>query len=129
MAGVNARGRWGVALGAAAVALAGVSGCASQVSALAPIGGDDVTAVRNAAIDVVTGHNLLVKDAPRCTQVDDRFSCVGSITDGSPILVDAPADGSTMTVTVGATVLYSGSVWDVLDAASRGEPVPTAAAP
>lgn len=129
MAGVSARGRWCLALGAAAVTLAAVSGCASQVSALAPVGGDDITAVRNAAIDVVTGHTLLVKDAPRCTQVADRFSCVGSITDGSPIIVDAPVDGSTMTVTVGATVLYSGPVQDVLDAASRGEPVPTTVAP
>jgi len=34
-----------------------------------------------------------------------------------------------MIVTVGATVLYSGPVQDVLDAASRGEPVPTTVAP
>jgi hypothetical protein len=129
MAGVSARGRWCLRAAVVGLSVAAVSGCASQVSALAPVGGDDITAVRNAAIDVVTGHTLLVKDAPRCTQVVDRFSCVGSITDGSPIVVDAPVDGSTMTVTVGATVLYSGPVQDVLDAASRGEPVPTTVEP
>ena len=62
-------------------------------------------------------------------KVENLTKSVGSITDGSPIIVDAPVDGSTMTVTVGATVLYSGPVQDVLDAASGGEPVPTTVAP
>ncbi len=111
----------GLAIGASAVVL---TGCASQIAALGPVGGDQVTAVRNAAIDVVTSHNLLMKDTPRCSPVADRFSCVGAITDGSAIIVDAPADASTLTVTVGGRVLYDGPVQAVLDAAAQGSPIP-----
>lgn len=107
---------------AAGVAL--LAGCGSQVAALGPVGGDDITAVRNAAIDVVTGRGLLVKDTPRCSQVAGRFSCVGATTDGSAIVVDAPVDASTVTVTVGGRVVYTGSVQAVLDAAAQGSPIP-----
>lgn len=111
-------------LGGGLLAAGLLGGCASQIAALAPVGGDNVTAVRNAAIDVVTGSQMLVKDAPRCSEVAQRYACVGTTTDGLPILVDAPVDGTRLTVTVGTKVLYAGKVRDVLDAVARGEPIP-----
>lgn len=117
--------RTGVLAAAAGLVL---SGCASQIAALAPVGGDDVTAVRNAAIDVVTGRGLLVLSAPQCSTVASGFSCVGGTTDGLAIVVSAPADATTMTVTVGGRVLYDGSVQAVLDAAAQGAPIPSGAA-
>jgi len=109
-------------LGVTAVALC-LAGCGSQIDALAPVGGDKVTTVRIAAIDVVTGHGLLIRDAPRCSDVGDGFSCVGSLTDGSSVVATAPADAETLTVQVAGQVLYDGSVQAVLDAAARGEDV------
>ncbi len=114
----------------AAVAVTGtLTGCASQIAALAPVGGDAVTTVRTAAIDVVTGHGLLVKEAPRCTATTDGFSCVGAVTDGSAIVVSAPLSAETLRVQVGGRVLYDGSVQAVLDAAAQGSPPPVGGDP
>lgn len=96
-----------------------LSGCSSQISALAPVGGDDITSLRIAAIDVLLERKLTVRDAPVCTDTGEGYSCVGSLTDGSEIVVTAPdADATTMTITVGGSTIYDGSVQEVLDRAA-----------
>ena len=120
MAGMmRMRGRLAAAAGAAAVTAAVLSGCSSQISGLAPVGGDDITSLRIAAIDVLLERKLTVRDAPVCTDTGEGYSCVGSLTDGSEIVVTAPdADATTMVVTVGGATIYDGSVQEVLDRAA-----------
>ena len=104
-----------------------LSGCASQIDALAPVSGDSRSGLRSAAIDVLLDRQLSVREAPDCVDVDDGWSCVGSLTDGSPIVVTAPGPTlETMTVLVGDIVVYEGSVMDVLDQAAQdtGEVTP-----
>ena len=109
-----------VAILGAAVATALLAGCASQIAGLAPVAGDTRAAIRTAAIDVLLQQKLTIRLAPECTDVGDGYSCVGSLTDGSAIVVSAPgADPTTMTVLVGDVVAYEGSIQDVLDEAAR----------
>ena len=97
-----------------------LAGCGSQIDGLAPVGGDDITGLRNAAIDVLLERRLTVRDAPVCTDTGEGFSCVGSLTDGSEVVVVSPdADATTMTVLVGGMTIYEGSVQEVLDRAAR----------
>lgn len=51
-----------------------ITGCASQVAALAPVGGDDITAVRFAAIDVLLAKGVAIMQAPVCTEVAARYT-------------------------------------------------------
>lgn len=96
-----------------------LAGCASQIDGLAPVSGDDITGLRIAAIDVLLENRLTVLDAPVCTAAGSGYSCVGSLTDGSAVVVTSPdADATTMTVTVGGTTIYDGSVKEVLDRAA-----------
>ena len=114
-----------LALASAACVGALLSGCASQIDALAPVGGSNRIALRTAAIDVLLQNKLTIRDAPQCEKAGDAYSCVGSLTDGSPIVVTSPGtDVTTMTVMVGDVVVYEGSVEDVLNAAARQSPVP-----
>lgn len=108
------------ALVTSAVVGAGVlTGCASQVSGLAPVGGDDVTGLRIAVIDVLLEQKLTIRDAPVCTDTGEGYSCVGSLTDGSEIVATSPdPDATTMTVLVRDITIYDGSVQDVLDRAA-----------
>lgn len=95
-----------------------LAGCASQISALAPVSGDTPAMIRTAAIDVLLAQKVTIREAPQCTSTGDAYSCVGSLTDGSAIVVAAPGKKPvTMTVMVGDVVVYDGSIQDVLDAA------------
>ncbi len=119
----SARPRVVVAAGAAlALALAGgaLAGC-SQIAALAPVGGDHLTEVRYAAVDVLVGAKVELLAAPACeSAADGATSCAGETVAGETIAVDSPAaDPTTVTVRVGDEVLYSGPIQDVLDAAAR----------
>jgi hypothetical protein len=110
----------GILLGGAVL-----SGCASQIDALAPVGGTNRIALRTAAIDVLLQDKLTIRDAPQCVKAGDGYSCVGSLTDGSAIVVTSPGtDLDTMTVMVGDVVVYDGSVQAVLDAAAQQSPPP-----
>jgi hypothetical protein len=115
--------------GAALAAL--LAGCASQLAGLAPVGGDAMTGVRTATVDVLMSQHLGILEVPVCTEVTDAVSCVGSLTDGRVVLVDADISATPhqMTVTVGGEAIYDGGVQDVLDASARGEAIPTGARP
>ena len=94
-------------------------GC-SQAAALAPVGGDHLTAVRFAALDVLVQRGVAILSAPVCTAADGTVACRGTTVDGAEVLVRSGADDpSRLTVTVAGTSLYEGSVQDVLDAAAR----------
>lgn len=104
----------------ALVATAGLTGCASQIDGLAPVAGDTRSMIRTAAIDVLMKQRLTIRDAPECTSTGDGWSCVGSLTDGSAIVVSAPGKTpTTMTVLVGTIIAYEGSIQDVLDRAAE----------
>jgi hypothetical protein len=109
---------------AAAAGVLALSGCASQLAGLAPVGGDAMTAVRFAAIDVLLDQHYGILEAPVCTQVKQTVTCLGSLTDGQRVVVGA--DLSTkphrMTVKVGDRVIYEGDSQSVLDRAARNEP-------
>ena len=95
------------------------AGC-SQAAALAPVGGNHLTAVRFAALDVLVQHGVGILAAPVCTAADGTVTCQGSTIDGGEVLVRSGSeDPSRLTVTVAGTSLYEGSVQDVLDAAAR----------
>lgn len=115
----------GHALGAAvAVAFAamGLAGCASQLEALAPVGGDDVASVRAAATDVLLANNLEILEAPTCDKSETEITCEGALIDGSAILVTAPLEPfEQMTIIVAGEELYDGSIQQVLDDAIQGK--------
>ena len=115
--------RFGTAGAAAVIStmLLALSGCASQIGGLAPVGGDALTGVRIAAVDVLLENKLGILEAPVCTQVAKAVSCVGSLTDGRVIAVtaDVSTTPDTMTVTVGGTTIYDGDVQAVLDKAAQ----------
>jgi hypothetical protein len=96
-------------------------GCASQLDGLAPVGGDAMTGVTFAATDVLLQQKFGLLQAPVCTQTGDTVSCVGSLTDGAVINVQADVGRTphTMTVTVGGAVIYQGEVQKILDDAAR----------
>jgi hypothetical protein len=98
---------------------AGLSAC-SQVSALAPVGGDRLASVRFAANDVLVRNRIPVLVAPTCTASGAAVSCTGSTTDGATISVSSTADQQQlMTVTIGSATLYRGEIQDVIDRAAR----------
>lgn len=102
-----------LAIGAALM----LGGCGSQMEALAPVGGDDIVALRSAAIDVLLERELPIAEAPACTAAGAGYTCTGRLVDGTKIDVTAP-DATSMTVTVGDEVVYEGSVQAVLDRAA-----------
>jgi hypothetical protein len=106
---------------AAALAIGVLAGCASQLDGLAPVGGDALTGVKFASTDVLLERKFGILEAPVCTQTGDAVSCVGSLTDGAVISVQADIGTKphTMTVTVGGSVVYDGEVQKVLDEAAR----------
>ena len=109
----------GAALGLALITL---PGCASQLDALAPVGGDDISMVRTAATTLLLSNDLEVLDAPKCTKSDTKIACNGSLVDGSAVIVHAPTDPfGEITVTVGGEVLFQGQVASVIDKAAQGE--------
>lgn len=114
----------GHVLGAAvalAVSALGLAGCASQLEALAPVGGDDVASVRAAATDVLLANNLEILEAPTCEKSETEITCEGALIDGSAILVTAPLEPfEQMTIIVAGEELYDGSIQQVLDDAIQG---------
>lgn len=110
-----------LAAGALVAASIALTGCASQLDGLAPVGGDAMTGVKFAATDVLLERKLTILEAPVCTETGDTVSCVGSLTDGAVINVQADIDTKphTMTVTVDGSVVYDGEVQTVLDDAAR----------
>lgn len=101
----------------AAGALLLLTGC-SQISALAPVGGDDITGLRTAAVDVLLQKKVAIKVAPTCVESSTEYRCQGTTVTGGPILVTAPtADPIIMTITVDGAQIFNGSVDDVLTAA------------
>lgn len=106
---------------AGALAMSALAGCASQLDGLAPVGGDAMTGVKFAATDVLLERKLGILEAPVCTETGDTVSCVGSLTDGAAINVQADIGTKphTMTVTVGGTVVYDGEVQAILDEAAH----------
>lgn len=109
----------GAALG---LVLITMPGCASQLDALAPVGGDDISMVRTAATTLLLANDLEVLDAPKCTKSDTEIACNGSLVDGSKVTVQAPTDPfGEITVTVGGEVLFQGQVASVIDKAAQGE--------
>jgi hypothetical protein len=105
---------------AAALSLA-LTGCASQISGLAPVGGDDITGVRIAAINVLLQNDVAIKTAPICRDVDTGYACSGTTVDGKAIEVtaDDDADDPAMIVTVDGAVIYQGSMMRKLDEAAQ----------
>lgn len=98
-----------------------LAGC-SQISALAPVGGDDVAMVRFATIDLLLDAGIEVLDAPVCELVEKAITCSGETLDGSHIsAVSSTSDDATITVTVGEETIHSGSLSDVIDKFARGE--------
>lgn len=97
-----------------------LTGC-SQVAALAPVGGDRMTEIRFAAIDVLLDSEIEVREAPACVQADDRgVRCTGTTVDGSTITAESPADDQTqLVVRVDDEVLYEGSIDAVIEKAIR----------
>jgi hypothetical protein len=108
-------------LAAATLAIGALTGCASQLDGLAPVGGDALTGVKFAATDVLLEKKLGILEAPVCTETGDTVSCIGSLTDGAVINVQADIGTKphTMTVTVGGNVVYDGEVQKVLDEAAH----------
>jgi hypothetical protein len=117
---VSRAARWGArALCGAAIAL--VAGC-SQVSALAPVGGDDITTLRIAIDDMLSAQQVPVLVSPKCVAEGDAFACTGSTKDGSPIVATSPpGEPRTMSVTVGAEVIYEGEVQSVVEKAAEAD--------
>jgi hypothetical protein len=107
-------------LAAATLAIGAMTGCASQLDGLAPVGGDALTGVKFAATDVLLEKKLGILEAPVCTETGDTVSCIGSLTDGAVINVQADIGTKphTMTVTVGGNVVYDGEVQKILDEAA-----------
>lgn len=98
------------------------SGCASQIDALAPVGGDDVSMVRTAATTLLLTEELEILNAPQCKKTDTEITCAGELLDGSAVTVTAPTEPfGDITVTVAAEVLYQGDISSVLQAAAEGE--------
>ena len=117
----NRPGRTAAVLAAAAaLAAALLTGC-SQVDALAPVGGDRATEIRFATIDLLLDENIDLLEVPTCTESDDKaVSCTGTTVDGDTITVESTAaDQATMTIKVGDTVLYDGTIDDLIEKAAR----------
>jgi hypothetical protein len=111
------------ALSAAAFfALALALGGCSQISALAPVGGDAIAEVRFGAIDVLLANDIDVLDAPTCSTLDasTAATCAGSTTTGEAITVtSSTAADAQLEVVVGGRSLYSGPLQAVIDEAAR----------
>ena len=110
-----------VAATAAATAVA-LSGC-SEISALAPVGGNALAEVRFGAIDALQARQIDILTAPVCTAEPDTttVTCEGTTTAGVDIFVrSSTADDATIVVHVGGETIYDGALRDLLDEAARG---------
>jgi hypothetical protein len=105
---------------AAALAL---TGC-SQVAAIAPVGGNHLTEVRFATIDVLQQKGIALEAVPTCTRSGDgAISCAGTTAAGEAVTAASPSTApDSFTVTVGSDTVFTGSVSDVLDQAAGVTP-------
>lgn len=93
-----------------------LSGCASQISALAPVGGDVLVSVRYAATEVMLEEGYDFLEAPVCQQTDTDITCQGKLMSGENVEVLAPLeDAPTMTITIDGNVFFEGNYQDVLN--------------
>ena len=97
-----------------------MTGCGSQIAALAPVGGDGLASLRSAATDVLLAQQRDILQAPVCTRATQGYTCAGTLADGSSVGVTSPTDLSVMTITIADREVFSGSVADVLQAAAEG---------
>jgi hypothetical protein len=100
-----------------------LSGC-SQVAAVAPVGGNHLTEVRFATIDVLQQKGIALEKVPTCTRASDGgVSCAGTAEDGAAISSASPAaDPDSFTVSVGSDTVFTGSVSAVIDQAAGVAP-------
>jgi len=99
-----------------------LAGC-SQISALAPVGGDALAEVRFGAIDVLLQKGVDLLSAPVCTAAEtgSAITCAGATTDGRDIaVISSTAADAELIVAVAGETIFSGSLADVLDEAARG---------
>lgn len=98
-----------------------LTGC-SQVSALAPVGGNRVSEVRYAVNDLLVRDGTEILTAPVC-EADDAgaVACTGTTVSGDGISASSSATApDRLLVRVGERTLYDGSLDDVLDDALEG---------
>lgn len=97
-----------------------LSGC-SQIAAIAPVGGNRLSDVRYAALDVLVEKDIPILTAPECSESEDKaVSCVGETVGGETITVTSTAaDQASFTIEVGSDTLFTGVIQDILDAAMR----------
>ena len=114
------RARRLAALTTTAVIVLALAGC-SQIAAIAPVGGDHLAEVRFAANDLLLQADVELLTAPVCTTAaDGAITCEGENVAGEKITVESPADDQeSLTVTVGADTLYSGSIQEALEKSLR----------
>lgn len=108
-----------VLVGAMSLALAGCS----QLSALAPVGGDALAEVRFGAIDALQAQRIDILTAPVCAVEADSttVTCHGTTLTGADILVrSSTADDAAIEVKVGGETVYDGALRDLIDEAARG---------
>ncbi|HWL02689.1 MAG TPA: hypothetical protein VNQ52_10010 [Microbacteriaceae bacterium] len=106
--------RRAAALLAGGASLLALAGC-SQIAAIAPVGGDRLAEVRYAAIDVLLAKDVPIRTAPVCEQSGQAVSCTGETLSGEPIAVASTAsDPETISILVGDTTIFTGSIADVL---------------
>lgn len=105
------------------VAILALAGC-SQVAAIAPVGGNHLTEVRFATIDVLQQKDIALEEVPTCTRASDgAISCAGTTADGAAVTASSPADDpDSFTVTVGSDTVFTGSVSAVIDRAAGVAP-------
>ena len=108
---------------AALLAVVALSGC-SQVAAIAPVGGNHLTEVRFATIDVLQQKGIALEQVPICTRASDgAISCEGTTVDGAAVSAASPADDpDSFTVSVASETVFSGSVSAVIDQAAGVTP-------
>lgn len=101
------------------LAMVGLAGC-SQIAAIAPVGGNHLTEVRFATIDVLLQRGVVLEDVPTCTRGDDgTVACAGTTIEGEAVASTSPAsDPDSFTVAVSSEVVFTGSVSAVIDAAA-----------
>ncbi|MBN9210270.1 MAG: hypothetical protein BGO45_07520 [Microbacterium sp. 71-36] len=100
-----------------------LTGC-SQIAAIAPVGGNHLTEVRFATIDVLQQKGIALEAVPTCTRSDEgAIACTGTTAAGEAVTAASPStDPDSFRVTVGSDTVFTGSVSDVIDRAAGVTP-------
>ncbi|NQX10591.1 hypothetical protein HQQ80_03005 [Microbacteriaceae bacterium VKM Ac-2855] len=97
-----------------------LTGC-TQVAAIAPVGGDRVSNVRYATLDVLVAEGVELLAAPDCVESDRSVTCTGSTVDGTVITATSAATTEDhLEIVVGTSTLFSGSISAVIEDAVDG---------